>query len=93
MQLMRSMTTTVFLCSLVIGTSAAIIFREGDLTAKAFTAGILIILAAALILGRKNWHKPEDDTERKRRQGKWRVFDNAVLVFLLIMNLAWVLGR
>ena len=77
----------------MIGTSAAIILREGELAAKALTVGLLAILAAALILGRKDWHRPEDDPDRERRQDKWRVFDNTLLMFLLIMNLAWVLGR
>ena len=83
------------LCSLVIGTSAAIILREGELAAKALTVGLLAIIAAALILGRKNWHRPEDSPEREKEHGqeRWRVFDNALLLFLLIMNLTWILER
>ena len=95
MHIICSKITTMGLCTLVIGTSAAIILREGELAAKALTVGMLVILAAALILGRKNRHGPEDSPERKKEHGqeRWRVFDNALLLFLLIMNLTWVLGR
>ena len=93
MQPLYSKITTMLLCSLVIGTSAAIILRDGELASKALTVGMLAILAAALIMGRKNWRRPEGNPERENRQERWRVFDNALLLFLLIMNLTWILER